>query len=131
MLVHGKRGGNGMKDVIELLERAKADLVLLRHKGAWVMPCRIIRAAYQFIDEAIAKMKAPRWIPYKELSDAHDYMSEAIKAIEDVESCSREEKKRIMAAIDRIECAMGAVEKLIPLPLPRWETPEQWEKRTG
>jgi hypothetical protein len=26
---------------------------------------------------------------------------------------------------------MGALEVLIPLPLPHWETPEQWEKRTG
>jgi hypothetical protein len=50
-----------MKAAIELLERAKADLVLLRHKGAWVMPCKIIRAAYQFIDEAMALLKAPRW----------------------------------------------------------------------
>jgi hypothetical protein len=29
------------------------------------------------------------------------------------------------------DCAMGAVETLIPLSLSRWETPEQYLKRTG
>jgi hypothetical protein len=53
----GKSGKKDMKEAIELLERAKADLVLLRYKGAWVTPCKIIRAAYNFIDEAIGRLQ--------------------------------------------------------------------------
>jgi hypothetical protein len=58
-------------------------------------------------------------------------MDKAISAIEGITFRGREEEKRINLALDRIECARGAIETLIPLPLPRWETPEQWEKRTG
>jgi hypothetical protein len=118
----------GMKKAIDLLERAEALLMVTFSGGEDSGECDEI---INYLNDAMAILKAHRWIPYKELSDAHDYMSEAIKAIEGVESCSREEKKRIRMAVDRTECAMGAVETLIPLPLPRWSTPEQWEKRTG
>jgi hypothetical protein len=84
--------------------------------------------------EAISELKrleTPRWIPYKNLTDALQDMDDAISAIEEVTFRGRDNEKRIETAIDRIECAKGAVETLIPLPLPRWETPEQWEKHMG
>jgi hypothetical protein len=109
-----------VKKVIEKLETATG-LVL----------CGSRSAAVSCIGEALAELKTPRWIPYENLADALRYMGEAIKAVEEVTFRSRDEEKRIRTALDRIECAMGAVETMIPLPLPRWETPEQREKRTG
>jgi hypothetical protein len=118
-----------MKKVIERLEQAKAEIRMSSGKlaEAGLKPHGFISS----INEVLAELKTPRWIPYKNLSDAHDCMSEAIKAVEEVTFRGRDEEKRIKTALNRIECAMGAVETLIPLPLPRWETPEQWEKRTG
>jgi hypothetical protein len=109
-----------MKKVIEVLENAKESA--LSGSRSTAVSC---------IEEALVELKTPRWIPYKNLTKAHDYLSEATKAVEDVTFRSRDEEKRIKTALNRIECAMGAVETMIPLPLPRWETPDQWEKRTG
>jgi hypothetical protein len=50
-----------MKKAIELLERAKAELVILRYKGGWITPCKFIRAAFNYINEAIALLRSPRW----------------------------------------------------------------------
>jgi hypothetical protein len=113
-----------MKTVIELLEDA---LDVMLH----VTQIPESHQEIAYIKEAMAELKTPRWIPYKNLTAAHDRMSEAIKAVEEVTFRSRDEEKRIKTALNRIECAMGALETLIPLPLPRWETPEQYEKRTG
>jgi hypothetical protein len=118
-----------MKKVIELLEQMKAEIRMSSGKmaEAGLKPHGFISS----INEVLEELKTPRWIPYKNLSDAHDCMSEAIKAVEKVAFRGRDEERRIKAALNRIECAMGAIETLIPLPLPRWETPNQWEKRTG
>jgi hypothetical protein len=118
-----------MKKVIELLEQAKAEIRMFSGKLAEVglKPHGIISG----INEALEELKTPRWIPYKNLIAAHDRMSEAIKAVEEVTFRSRDGEKRIKTALNWIECAMGAIETLIPLPLPRWETPEQWARRTG
>jgi hypothetical protein len=109
-----------MEKVIELLKTARE-----------VSIDGDIDVAVTLIEKVLAELKVSRWIPYKNLADAHDCMSEAIKAVEQVTFLSRDEEKRIKTALNRIECAMGAIETLIPLPLPRWETPDQWEKRTG
>jgi hypothetical protein len=58
-------------------------------------------------------------------------MDEAKEAVEGITFCGRNKERRIRLALNRIECAKGAIETLIPLPPPRWETPEQYEKRTG
>jgi hypothetical protein len=50
-----------VKQVIELLRRADAELVILRHKGGWMAPCKYIRNAAKYINEVIALLQAPRW----------------------------------------------------------------------
>jgi hypothetical protein len=50
-----------MKKAIEALERAKAELVILRHKGGWITPCKFIRAAIKYINEDMAILQSPRW----------------------------------------------------------------------
>jgi hypothetical protein len=117
-----------MKKVVELLEQAKKSL---DGTASWMKVLDSVSGALKFTNEALAELKTPRWIPYKNLTDALDYMSEAVKAVEEVTFRSRDDERRIKAALTRIECAKGAIETLIPLPQPRWETPEQWEKRTG
>jgi hypothetical protein len=50
-----------MKQAIELLRRADAELVILRHKGGWMAPCKYIRNAAKYINEVIALLRAPPW----------------------------------------------------------------------
>jgi ParB family chromosome partitioning protein len=139
----GESAGKGeetamMKKVIEKLEKVKSffdKAYQFSHEEG--IDNKPLKERIDMLEEALAKLKAlPRWetprrMPYKNLTDALQYMDKAISAIEGVTFRGRDEQKRIETAVDRIECAKGAVETLIPLPLLRWETPEQWEKRTG
>jgi hypothetical protein len=109
-----------VKKVIETLEQIKEFPVGLSRSTVTAM-----------IDDIIAELITPRWIPYENMADALRYMDEAIDAVEEVTFRGRDEEKCIDTALNRIECAKGAVETMIPLPLPRWYTPEQWKERTG
>jgi hypothetical protein len=123
-----------MKKVIEILKQAESEVSCVCVAADGKYPGRnrkLLDSTIRHIREAIDELKTPRWIPYKNLTAAHDDMDEAKEAVEGITFCGRNKERRIRLALNRIECAKGAIETLIPLSLPRWETTEQYEKRTG
>jgi hypothetical protein len=113
-----------VKTIIDKLEKAKSileDLLI----GDEDDPTNVV---WNIVKEVINEIKTPLWIPYKDLSYAHDLLQAAENEVEEI-PCS--DKRKILQATTKISCAMGALETLIPLPLLHWETPEKRKDRTG
>jgi hypothetical protein len=111
-----------MKKVIELLEQAKKSL---DGAASWMKVLESVSGASKFINKALAELKAPpickgeggRRVRCNWCESVFD--EEHIRVIDDTEYCPVCEKTGYLMDLPEAESK------------PRWETPEQREKRTG
>jgi hypothetical protein len=121
----------GMKKVIELLEQAKALI--------WNPPTLEVEKKFldvtvsKIIEEAISELQAltngETLEPVQVLNHVIYETTEALKFL-DIAPCPDRDIGNVIEynledGIDRLRNLIGAINK------PRWETPEQWEQRTG
>jgi hypothetical protein len=119
-----------MKKIIERLEQALALI--------WNPPTLEIEKKFSdvsvsnIIEEAIEDLKTPRWEmpgPVQVINHVIYEITEALKFL-DIKPCPDRDIGNVIEY--NLEDGINRLRNLIcTINKPRWETPEQWEKRTG